>query len=511
MTGSMQRVELERCRDAVGELLGFSFEADRLEQLGAVVRGRVSELGLSGPEAYLARLHAPEHRASEAAALAELVTVTETFFHRNYDQIRAFIEAVVPERLARGRRLRILSAGCASGEEPYTVAIALREAFPDVDTWDLTIVGIDVNPSMLAKARRARYGPWSLRATPEPIKARYFEQVGSEYVLSSAITNMVELREHNLADRGPWPFENFEADAIFCRNVIMYFVPEVMQRVVGRLTRTLGPGGYLFLGHAETLRGLSHDYHLCHTHGTFYYEHKSGGPTRSASDFSHGASSLARGVPPDVVLESTSWFDAIQAASRRVAELASEHGSAGHGARTSPSKPAPPLARRRLAEVLDLVQRERFSEALELLEALPADASGSTDALLLSAVLLTNHGRIAEAERACEKLLDADDLNAGAHYLKALCREHAQDDVGAAEHDRIAAHLDPTFAMPRLHAGLLAKRSRNPGAARRELGLALVLLEREDMSRLVLFGGGFSRDALTALCRNELARLGDGP
>jgi chemotaxis protein methyltransferase CheR len=93
--------------------------------------------------------------------------------------------------------------------------------------------------------------------------------------------------------------------------------------------------------------------------------------------------------------------------------------------------------------------------------------------------------------------------------LKALCREHAGDESGAVEHDRLAVHLDPTFAMPHLHAGLMAKRASRPLVAQRELGQALVLLEREDTSRLVLFGGGFSREALTALCRAELAQLGD--
>jgi chemotaxis protein methyltransferase CheR len=126
-------------------------------------------------------------------------------------------------------------------------------------------------------------------------------------------------------------------------------------------------------------------------------------------------------------------------------------------------------------------------------------------------VLFTNEGRVAEAEVACARLLETDELNAGAHYLTALCREQAGDTASAAEHDRIAVHLDATFAMPHLHAGLMAKRAQDTLGARRALGQALVLLEREDTSRLVLFGGGFSREALTALCRRELSKLGAPP
>jgi chemotaxis protein methyltransferase CheR len=163
-----------------------------------------------------------------------------------------------------------------------------------------------------------------------------------------------------------------------------------------------------------------------------------------------------------------------------------------------------------LGRIFDLVERERFEEALARLERLPAAAGAHPDALLLSAVLLTNAGRLADAERACRRLLELDELHAGAHYLTALCREHAGDASGAAEHDRMAVHLDPSFAMPHLHAGLVAKRRGALGTARHELEQALMLLEREDTSRLVLFGGGFSRAALTALCRSELGRLGGG-
>ena len=127
---------------------------------------------------------------------------------------------------------------------------------------------------------------------------------------------------------------------------------------------------------------------------------------------------------------------------------------------------------------------------------------------LLLAVLLTNQGELADAEQTCRRLLALDEMHAGAHYLMALCREHASDLAGAKEHDQSAIYLDPGFAMPHLHLGLLAKRSGEPVVARRELSHAQLLLTREDASRLLLFGGGFSREALTRLCRAELSSLG---
>jgi chemotaxis protein methyltransferase CheR len=157
---------------------------------------------------------------------------------------------------------------------------------------------------------------------------------------------------------------------------------------------------------------------------------------------------------------------------------------------------------------LDLLRRERFSEALALVQALPREHGGDADVLLLQAALLIHGGRLEAAETACRELLVHDDLNAGAHYVLALCREGAGDSRGAVEHDQVAIYLDPAFAMPHLHLGLLARRTGDREAARRELTQALMLLQREEASRLLLFGGGFSREALVALCRSELAACG---
>ncbi len=124
---------------------------------------------------------------------------------------------------------------------------------------------------------------------------------------------------------------------------------------------------------------------------------------------------------------------------------------------------------------------------------------------------MTHGGQLSGAEDACRRLLELDELNAGAHYVLALCRESAGDERGAADHDQVAAYLDPAFAMPRLHLGLLARRAGDRDAARRELAQALALLEREDPSRLLLFGGGFNRAALLALGRAELHACGGRP
>src|SRR5207253_8620732 len=139
-------------------------------------------------------------------------------------------------------------------------------------------------------------------------------------------------------------------------------------------------------------------------------------------------------------------------------------------------------------QAFELLHNERFSDALDFIQGLPSDSATDPDVLLLEAMLLTHSGKLPLAEKTCLRLLAIDELNAGAHYVLALCRESSGDRDGAVEHNRVAVYLDPAFAMPRLHLGLLARRVGDREAARRELGQAQILLRREDASRLLLFG-----------------------
>jgi chemotaxis protein methyltransferase CheR len=516
MTPVLGRSELEQFRTIVARRLGLQVEDGRLDHLAEVLRRRMALVGSPRFDTYVERVMSSPGGAGELRALAEQLTVNETFFFRNADNFRALAETVLPERIrarTRERRLRILSAGCASGEEPYSLAILVREALPDLGSWDVKIVGIDVSPAMLAKATQARYTEWSLRATSEDVRRRYFRADGRDFVLSPAIQKMVTFEERNLVDEDPLFWQSLACDVVFCRNVLMYFTPDRARDVVRRIDQALLPGGYFFLGHAETLRGLSQEFHLCHTHDTFYYRRRDASEPVVATGFwagaprEHAENSLA------AVVESTSWVDVIQRASERIATLAD--GRAGSPDQevprnTSAGQPAQAPAARAwdLGLVLEAVRQERFSDALELISSLPADAHEDPDALLLRAVLLTNHGRLDQAEEVSSRLLALDELNAGARYLMALCREHRGDSTGAIEHDQTAIYLDAGFAMPHLHLGIMARRSGDAATAQRELGQALILLAREDASRLLLFGGGFSRDMLLQLCRTELRAAG---
>jgi chemotaxis protein methyltransferase CheR len=510
MTPVFVLADVERFRGAVARHLGLHFDDTKLAFLEDVLRRRV-EAGGGDAERYLLRLEPPEAPGEELVALAQDLTVAETYFFRHREQFQAFAGQALPDRMRARlaeRRLRLLSAGCATGEEAYSLAMVIRETLADL-SWDVEIRGIDINPAVLEKAARGRYPAWSLRETPPAARQRWFRPEERDFLIDEMVRASVVFQPGNLArdDAGLWQPGAY--DVVFCRNVLMYMTPQSAQEIVARIARVLAPGGYLFLGHAETLRGLSQSFHLCHTHGTFYYRRREAEEAATATAETPATPAAPRPrerVRPLVAaVEGGSWRETIQRTAERIEALAVGRGlpaplPAGVADRTRPAWD--------LGAAFDLLRGERFAEALALVRALPAESGHDADVLLLQAVLLTQGGQLAEAEAVCRRLLTQDDLNAGAHYVLALCRESAADTRGAIEHDQTAVYLDAGFAMPRLHLGLLARRGGDREAARRELTQALTLLQREDASRLLLFGGGFSREALIALCHAELSACG---
>lgn len=501
MTAPASRHDLDRFRAAIVAHVGLQFDDAKLGFLAEVLWRRVGKLGRSS-QAYL---HDLERRPAdiEIGALARELTVGETYFFRHNDQFRALAEIVLPERMARHgtKALNLLSAGCSSGEEAYSMAIVVRETLAGAAR-DVAIRAVDLNPAALEKAARGRYSSWALRDTPPEIQRKWFRPDNREMVLDETVRAAVTFGSANLAsdDRQLWQPAIY--DAIFCRNVLMYFAPEQMRVVVDRIAQSLAPGGFLFLGHAETLRTVSDQFHLRHTHGTFYYQRRESAdiPARRIEPIAPTSAPI---LAPLAVCDGA-WVDMIRQATERITALVPASTAAAVPARAPP----PPWD---TAPALDLLRQERFGEALEHVRTGPSEADADPDVLLLEATLLAHSGQLTAAETACRQLLLIDELNAGAHYVLALCREHAGDRDGATEHDRVAAYLDPAFAMPRLHLGLLARRAGDRDAAGRELAQALVLLRSEDASRLLLFGGGFTRDALIALCQASLADRGGRP
>lgn len=497
--------DLERFQALVTERLGLQVPDMQREVLAALLRERVeAQRGLDA-QAYLAGLAMGPAAERELRTIAETLTIGETYFFRTPDHWRAFGELVLPALSAAagpGRPLRLLSAGCASGDEAYTMAMVVRECLPAEAGARVEILGVDINQGFLAKAHEARYSSWSLRGVPDQVTHRYFRRDARGFHLDPELRAMVTLEQRNLMADDPEFWRPRAFDAIFCRNVGIYFSPDATRRLIARFAHALVPGGFLFLGPAESLRGISRDFHLQHTHQTFYYRRResTGAPACPLDLASWRASLLS---PVALALED-SWVEAIQHASERISRLA-------EGVASPATAQAEARRSRGLTEALQSFRDERFGETLAILRGLPLETSADPDVKLLMATAMTNAGDLEAAEVVCRQVLALDELSAGAHYLLALCREHAGDLPGAAFHDEAAIYLDADFAMPHLHMGLLAARAGDHAKACAAYERAQARLAREDAARILLFGGGFSREVLQALCMAELRRNGGQP
>lgn len=490
--------QTQRFRATIGQKIGLRFDDTKLAFLSEVLQRRLKDRGRDG-ESYLGELEY-EPPNSELAALARELTVGETYFFRNNEQFRALAEVVLPDRM-RVRRahkeLRLLSAGCSSGEEPYSMAMVAHETIGD-PSWRVSVRAVDLNPSALERAIRGRYSAWALRETPADMRAKRFRQDGRDVTLDDTIRAMVTFEQANLAGENTSLWQPAAYDVIFCRNALMYFEPDQMRAVIERIARSLSPGGFLFLGHAETLRGVSDHFHLCSTNETFYYQLKD----RAEAVSERIVQFVPRQARPRTPLagQDVAWFDEIRQASERVAALLPDP--------NAPEAYQEPFQPFDSAPALDLLRQERFAEALHHVREKARLLHQDIEALLLEAVLLVHCGQIEAADDVVSSLLRFNEHNAAAHYIRALCREHEGAQGSAMDHNRAAADLDPTFAMPRLHLGLLMRRSGDREVARREFAQALELFRCEGDARILMFGGGFGRQALIDLCGSALRECG---
>jgi len=191
---------MERFRSAVGQRIGLRFDDAKLGFLGEVLQRRLEKFG-RGSDAYLWELEY-EPSQGEITALARELTVGETYFFRNNEQFRALAEVVLPERIRAQRSskaLRLLSAGCSSGDEAYSLAIVAREVVAD-PSWKVAVRAVDLNPVALEKAARARYSPWALRETPVDVRTRWFRLDGRELALDKSVRETVTIQRSNLAN-----------------------------------------------------------------------------------------------------------------------------------------------------------------------------------------------------------------------------------------------------------------------------------------------------------------------
>jgi len=260
-------------REQIYKRTGMFFADSSKYLLQKRLSPRARELNFESFQKYFYFLQYDPRSENEYDQIYDLITTNETYFFREPAQLSAFIEEIVPEILARksSRKIRIWSAGCSSGEEPYSIAMLLDEhRLFDKATFE--IFASDLNQTVLARARKGHYRESSFRATPPQTRDRYFaHELDGTWRISDAIRNRVSFGRLNIYDEGRVALLG-QLDVIFCRNVIIYFDDASKRVVVNSFYNRLADGGYLLLGHSESLISLSTQFKLRHLKHDMVYQ-----------------------------------------------------------------------------------------------------------------------------------------------------------------------------------------------------------------------------------------------
>ena len=268
--------EFRLLRDFVHERFGLYYDESQRASLRVRLAPRLDLLGLRSFEDYHRYLRFAPERADEQQRMVSHLTNNETYFFRELPQLDVFSRHVLrslKERKTRSgeKRLHVLSAGCSTGEEPLTLAMILFDSGQFFWGWDVSVTGLDVDDAALDKARRALYHQGSLRAVTPALLERHFLTDTSGVRVRDSSRRSVSFRAGNLLDPGSYR-ELGLLDVVFCRNVLIYFSDAAVQRAVSLFHQALAPGGYLFLGHAESLARVSSAFLPIRFQGAIVYQ-----------------------------------------------------------------------------------------------------------------------------------------------------------------------------------------------------------------------------------------------
>jgi chemotaxis protein methyltransferase CheR len=485
----MRRPELppelvEAASALVHRKAGLVFSAPRQPAFRAGLLTAMRRAGTADPAAYLRRLGDEPDLFDD---LVSEITVGETYFFRDTDQFALLRDFILPSVLSDRsppRPPRIWSAGCATGEECFSLAILLRQ-LGRVE--DARILGTDVSRPALRKARRARYSRWSLRGVSPEVVHSFFRADGQDFLLLPAVQRMVEFRYLNLAeDVYPSPALGiWGMDLILCRNVFIYFATETVARVAEGLLASLNDHGWLLLGASDP---LLRDYVHCEVEVTAAgLAYRRATPRRLPARVELGKPAFAMGTSGAPPLE----------------PVPAPHSLVGSSVRPAVEPPATEAAST-LAAARERYAARDYARTVELareeLRRHPNDAG--TWILLVRA--LANQGELAASERACLAALERHPTSAELMSLHAVLLAEAgrhQDAIGAA---RRAVYLDRELAVAHLALGGSLTRLRQNTAARRAFRNAERLLAALPPDQPVAAADGELAGRLLEMARVQL-------
>ena len=473
MTSVISEARLSRLSGFVADRMGLHFPPERWNDLARGIISAAHQFGFAEPEACVDWLVSSPLEKKQIEILASQLTVGETYFFREKRAFEVLESHLLPElirsRRDSDRRLRFWSAGCATGEEPYSLAILLARVLGDVKDWDLTILASDINPRFLRRASEGVYNEWSFRDSPSWIKESCFEKPkDGHFELLPRIKQMVTLAYLNLAeDVYPSLLNNTNAmDVILCRNVLMYLAPQRAERVVQNFYRSLADGGWLLVSPSETSHVLYSHFETVNFPGVILYR-KCDNQRRLSSEAFPGEEFDKSPALPPLPSQPPICVELVETSVPRVSETPPVE------VEGQPTAESPAVADR---DAFKLYERGRYAEAEEQLLACLSEMPDDANALALLARVYANQGRLQEALEWCAKAIAAERVNPGFHYLRAtiLLEQGLLAEAGASL--QRALYADPDFVLAHFVLGNLSRRQGKSRKARKHFENAGSLL-----------------------------------
>lgn len=454
----------------IAERMGLHFPSSKWRTLEQAFCRAARELDFQNPMECAAWFVSAPPSRELMETMACYLTVGETYFLRENRTLAIMEQEIIPELIRtrqRGeRRLRIWSAGCATGEEPYSIAILLQRMSHLLKDWEICILATDINPQALRKAAAGIYTEWSFRNPPKDFRDRYFRKLeAGRFELDPCIRRMVNFSCLNLAeDLYPSLSNNTNAmDMIFCRNVLMYLTPQRAAQVIERLRLCLVDGGWLLVSPCEASSLLSSRFKAMSYPDAIVYrkqnsEELGDGETGKQGNREEEQMGVVSPIPPFAV-------SPIQ--------------------KVTPVPVPPPAPLSPYEEALALYGRGQYAEAAGRLTPHLSPDSGDAASFALLCRIRANEGLLGEALRLSEQAIAADKMNAGMHYLRAVILQELGEIDAAATTFKRALYLDQELLLAHFSLGNLALRQGRDKEAHRYFDNTLSLLKKYAQDEIV--------------------------
>jgi chemotaxis protein methyltransferase CheR len=495
--------ELTRCKELLQNVCGFKFGQERENFLQAALNKRMLKKGIDTLKTYNGML---AHNIDEFQCLVELLTVNETYFMREPEHLKLLIERLVPELLAEAgtRRIKIVSAGCSSGAEPYSVAILLRERFGAKSEGLFSITGADIDASVINHARQGVYGKGFFRGVDPVLVDRYFTTGDfGEMRLKDEIRRAVTFEVINLLD-GLFPPAMQHADLILYRNVSIYF-PEQVQRVIfGKLADLLVDGGYLIVGASETIHHDVGILSLVERDGLFVYQKLPGFTVKERRG-------SRRDDKPTVQAEVRASISAISTPWKRPVTRLPDSGTTAAAKKVLSSRAATAGIdiKSTFDEALQMAVDGRVDEALAKLEIVMGLDTTFVKAHTLAASIHLNSAHYEKARSAAEASLVCDPLCSEATLMLGIIERHEGNRDAAYIRFREAKYLNPGCWLAYIHLGEIDFAREERQRARSSYAAALSLLENGSLEERGrdFFPLTINAEQFLVLCRHKMTLL----